>query len=315
MDTHKDSIPKQIERYTLVKRLGTGATATVYAAVYRGWNGFRLPVAIKIAKPGYEQRIWEEAHLMVQFNHPNIVDILDAGHSGVHAYYVMERVDGVNLRDLIRKSDQLPLSVGLDIAIQLCDALRLLHSDASEAIVHGDLKPANIMVNGEGQVKLLDFGIASPTGTQASDSRIGTPAYMAPEQVHGMGIDHRADIFMLGAVLYELFSGQRLFRGANVAELIRNRLRVDAILDLFQITAQVGSRCPVLPSIIHRCVRGNPAERYRRVETIGKALAEIRSDLPQAVSVSKFWSHYSGRSERVEAANVQSFPTLCPLAV
>ena len=165
-------------------------------------------VAIKVLAPErvHEERFAEhferEAKTLAKMSHPNIVTVFDHGETGGLFYIVMEFVDGVNLRDLLREGKMEP-EQALVIVPPICDALQYAHD---KGIVHRDIKPENILLDREGRVKIADFGIASLVG--ASGEKSGTPPYMAPEQSGGT-VDRRADIYALGVVLYEMLTGER----------------------------------------------------------------------------------------------------------
>ena len=284
--------------YRFGPRVGRGGTSEVFAGQYVGPLNFRMPVAIKVAKAGFEEMLVHEARLMSGIRHPNIVSILALERHSDHTFYVMERVQGVSLKQLIRSGRSVPLHVCLNLAIQLCDALSCLHqtktTQGGKAIVHGDIKPTNIMVTPSGQIKLIDFGIATPFGQHVSANSYGTPAYMAPEQILRNPLDARTDLFSFGAVLFELLTGKRLFSETNIAKLVQERLCVDRTIDLFHITTQVGPRCPELCELIHRCVREKPVERFASFEPVGAALRVLRDSLPKTIPVRTWWEQDQG---------------------
>ncbi len=168
-----------------------------------------LPPELALA-PGFDERFQREAQVLAKLNHPNIVDVYDFGKAGPYSYLLLEFVEGVNLRELMIGGEAGP-SDALEIVPQLCEALQFAH-DAG--VVHRDVKPENILINTRGRVKITDFGIAKlasashPNLTQTRQA-MGTPQYMAPEQIERpQDVDHRADIYAMGVVFYELLTGE-----------------------------------------------------------------------------------------------------------
>lgn len=199
----------------LLELVGVGGMGAVYKARQRNLD---RTVALKILPPdtgqgtAFAERFSREARALARLNHPNIVTVHDFGQAGGFYYFLMEFIDGANLRHLL--SDQkLPPETALAIVPQICEALQYAHT---QGVVHRDIKPENILLDKAGRVKIADFGLAKLTGTATSISRLtqprevmGTPHYMAPEQVeHPADVDHRADIFSLGVVFYEMLTGE-----------------------------------------------------------------------------------------------------------
>jgi serine/threonine protein kinase/TM2 domain-containing membrane protein YozV len=208
-------LAKNFPQLEILQFIGQGGMGAVYQA--RQPNLDRL-VALKILPPqagrdpGFAERFSREARALARLNHPNIVAIHDFGQAGEFYYLVMEYVDGTNLRQLERTRKLAPREA-LAIVPQICDALQFAHD---EGVVHRDIKPENILVDRRGRVKIADFGLAKLLGQERKDFTIteanhviGTPHYMAPEQVeHPQHVDHRADIYSLGVVFYEMLTGE-----------------------------------------------------------------------------------------------------------
>ncbi len=206
---------RRFGRYQVLARLGKGGMGEVYQALQPGLG--RL-VAIKVLPPELQhdrefvERFNREAQALARLNHPNIVTVHEFGVEEGRYYFVMELVDGTNLRQLLRDG-KLPPERALRIVPQVCDALEYAHE---EGVVHRDVKPENILVDRKGRVKIADFGIARVIAPAGSTQRLtstglilGTPHYMAPEQVEDpTKVDHRADIYSLGVVFYEMLTGQ-----------------------------------------------------------------------------------------------------------
>ena len=200
-----EALAEKFPGFEILECLGRGGMGVVYKARQKSLG--RL-VAIKILPPErvgeakFADRFAIEAATLAKLSHPNIVTVHDFGEIGGLFYIVMEYVDGVNLRDLLREGKLEPKQA-LAIVPPICDALQFAHD---KGIVHRDIKPENLLLDKDGRVKIADFGIASLMG--AAGEIAGTPPYMAPEQ-NGANIDHRADIYALGVVLYEMLTGQR----------------------------------------------------------------------------------------------------------
>ena len=203
-------------QYEILDLLGHGGMGAVYKARQKSLDRM---VALKIIKPtmatdpGFAERFEREAKALARLNHPNIVSVYDLGESDGLYYFAMEYVEGANLRRLI-ETKALPAEEAIQVIPQICEALQFAHD---EGIVHRDIKPENILVDSRGRVKIADFGLAkllSDGGTEyyaltATHQVMGTPRYMAPEQMEGSrAVDHRADIYSLGVVFYEMLTGE-----------------------------------------------------------------------------------------------------------
>jgi serine/threonine protein kinase len=218
--------------------LGRGGMGVVYRARQRGLD--RL-VALKILPPGvgsdpaFAERFTREARALARLNHPGIVTVHDFGQVDGLYYFIMEYVDGVNLREVIRRGDLRP-EAALALVPQICEALQYAHE---EGIVHRDIKPENILMDRRGRVKIADFGlgkllVAAPAGAGLTGTQqvLGTLHYMAPEQwERPRAVDHRADIYSLGVVFYELLTGELpLGRFAPPSRKVRVDLRLDEVV-------------------------------------------------------------------------------------
>jgi eukaryotic-like serine/threonine-protein kinase len=210
------------KRYRRVRLLGHGGMATVELAHDTELD---RPVAIKrlaenlAANEEYKQRFLREARLAARLSHPNIVAVYDAGAENGVPYIVMEYVEGENLSDLVRRRRRLEPAEAVALALQACWGLEIAH-DAG--LVHRDIKPQNLLITPDGTLKIADFGIArSLDGTQLTQAGtvLGTAAYLAPEQAAGDQVTAAADIYALGAVLYELLTGRPPYEADSLAEL------------------------------------------------------------------------------------------------
>ncbi len=213
-----------VGRYEIIKEIGQGAMGTVYLGKDPRIN---RQVAIKTLKyndveqdqlPKVKRRFFKEAEAAGKLSHPNIVTVYDVGEDHDLAYIAMELISGKELTGYCRKGSLLPINRVLSIVIQVAEALDYAHQ---RDVVHRDIKPANIMLI-ENEVRVTDFGIArviSSSSTRTGDV-FGTPNYMSPEQVAGKKVDGRSDLFSLGTVFYEMLTGQKPFRGSNLANLM-----------------------------------------------------------------------------------------------
>jgi eukaryotic-like serine/threonine-protein kinase len=259
--------------YELVSLIGAGGMGEVYRA-----RDLRLgrEVAVKVlpgnaaADPDRLQRFAQEARATAALNHPNILSVYDIGAEGALQFVVSELLEGETLRAALERG-ALPLRKAVELGAQVARGLAAAHE---RHIVHRDLKPDNIFITREGRAKILDFGLArilhaaepadqtmtaGATAGTTPGMVLGTMGYMSPEQVRGLTADHRSDIFSFGAVLYEMLSGKRAFRGATAADTM------SAILSADPPELESGARTipPILDRLVRRCLEKAPDERYQ----------------------------------------------------
>ena len=211
----------QLGRYELLAELGQGAMGVVYKALDPVLDRVVAIKTINLTLPkdelaDYEARFYQEARAAGGLNHPNIVTIYDIGKSERLAYMAMEFLEGEELRSILSSKEALPVTLALDIAIQVADGLAYAHD---RQVVHRDIKPANIMIVRDGLVKITDFGIARMRTNEVKTMTgmiLGSPKYMSPEQVTGKRADHRVDLFSLGVVLYEMLTGEAPFLADSI---------------------------------------------------------------------------------------------------
>jgi serine/threonine-protein kinase len=212
---------QQLGRYELLSELGQGAMGVVYKARDPVLDRVVAIKTINLTLPKdelseYEARFYQEARAAGGLNHPNIVTIYDIGKSDRVAYMAMEFLEGEELRSVLSHREPLPVALALDIAAQVAEGLDYAHESH---IVHRDIKPANIMIVRDGLVKITDFGIARMRTNEVKTMTgmiLGSPKYMSPEQVAGKRADHRADLFSLGVVLYEMLTGAAPFLADSI---------------------------------------------------------------------------------------------------
>src|SRR5512134_3480314 len=286
--------------YEIVSQLGQGGMGVVFRA-----RDTRLErdVAVKVLPknlaedPDALSRFEREAKAVANLSHPNILAIHDLGREEGTVYATMELLEGETLRQRLQDG-ALPPRKAVEIALEIASGLAAAHD---KGIVHRDLKPENVFLLGSGQVKVLDFGLArmAPVATEGSDvptlslstepGRVmGTVGYMAPEQVRGKTVDARADIFSFGAVLYEMLTGKRAFRGESPVETLNAILKEDPP-SLFESTQNVS---PALERIVRRCLEKRPEERFRTAHDLAIALDAIstsstRSMTTEAIATSE----------------------------
>lgn len=262
-----ESISVHFPRLELLEPLGQGGMGWVYKA--RQLDLDRI-VALKVlpphiaAAPSFAQRFQREARALASLNHPNIVAIHEFGQSGPYYHFIMEYVDGGNLRQL-QKDRSLTPEKAVRLVPSLCDALQFAHD---RGIVHRDIKPENILVDSRGQVKITDFGVAKLTHADSDPDitqtrhPLGTPRYMAPEQFGSPDrVDHRADLFALGVVFYEMLTGELpLGRFAPPSQ----RVAVDTRLD----------------DVVLKSLEQSPERRYQTASAVKIDLERIGTQPP-----------------------------------
>ena len=271
----------RVAHFEIVAPIGAGGMGEVYRA-----RDLRLnrDVALKVLPESYStdadrlRRFEQEARAAAALNHPAILAVYDIGVHGDAPYIVSELLEGRTLRHRLNEG---PLRNAAEVAIAIASGLAAAHA---KGIVHRDLKPENIFLTTDGRVKILDFGLAKliavtpetgDTATALADTQpgmmLGTLGYMAPEQVRGQPIDHRADIFAFGAILYEMLSGRRAFQGATTADTLAAILGSDPVLSIGD-DRQVG---PGMTRIVARCLEKNQGSRFQSASDLAFALEAI----------------------------------------
>ncbi len=258
------------KRYRIVGLVGKGGMGEVYRA-----DDLKLsqPVALKFLPHRYLKdaaalaRFHREVRVARQVSHKNVCRVYDIGEiNGLH-YLSMEFIKGEELSSLLRRIGRLPSAKALQIARQLCAGLSAAHE---AGVLHRDLKPSNVMIDGDGNARITDFGLAGLEEEFREDElNAGTPAYMAPEQLDGRPVSVRTDIYSLGLVLYELFTGRRAFDAATLGELIALR-RSDTTPTL--PTSLVQDLDPLIERVIERCLQNNPDDRPASALQVAAAL-------------------------------------------
>ena len=277
------SAGQRLGAYQLIELLGAGGMGEVWRALD---PGLRRHVAIKIlpsqysADPDRLRRFEQEAHAAGRLNHPNVLSVYAIGEHDGFPYLVTELLEGMTLRQKLA-GGPLPEVTALEYADQLVQGLAAAHD---KGIVHRDLKPENVFVTNDERLKILDFGLAKlapvapepePQTRTATGMALGTPGYMAPEQVRGDAVDHRTDVFAVGVVLYEMLAGRHPFAGETSAETMTAILKADPP-PMIGVSAQV-------EQIVRHCLEKAPAARYQSARDLAFQLRLLRHPSSSAV--------------------------------
>src|SRR6202795_3678318 len=260
-------------RYQILRKLGAGGMANVYLAEDQELG---RRVAIKILNDRHAndeqfvERFRREAKNAAALSHPNIVSIYDRGEAEGTYYIAMEYLDGRSLKELIMSRGDPPIAVVVEYTRQILDALRFAHR---HGIVHRDIKPHNVLVDGEGRVKVTDFGIARAGVSQMTEagSIVGTAQYLSPEQAKGAPVDQTSDLYSVGVVLYELLTGEVPFSGDTPVEIAMKHL--STVPD--PPSAKRADVPREIDMVVMRALGKDPSERYQSAEEMDADLRRI----------------------------------------
>jgi len=265
-------------KYLLLDRLGAGGMGEVFKA-RDGETGrdvvVKIPYAHLLGDPATYSRYEREVEIGRRLKHPNIQRMLDEGRvdGGVAPYVVLEYVEGEPLREFLDERGPRPPEEAVRLTLQLTDALTYCHK---HGIIHRDLKPENVLIAPDGHLKLVDFGIALLRGARRLtfrrlSSEVGTPDYMAPEQVQGDRGDARTDVYAVGVMLYEMLAGEVPYQGDSPLSVMSQHVTTDAPL--------LRSKCkdvpPPLEAVVYRALQRDPADRYPTMEALQHDLEHL----------------------------------------
>lgn len=280
---------EKLGRYKILGVLGQGAMGIVYKAVD---ERIERVVAIKTLQVGAElppdklaefrERFFHEAQYAGKLNHPSIVTIFDVEEVDGVSYIAMEYVDGKTLEYVIDNEPDISVKRMIEIMIEICDGLSYAHKNG---VIHRDIKPSNIIITADGHAKITDFGIAKVGNSSNTvvGTILGTPGYMSPEQITGKSVDHRTDIFSLGAVFYEFLTQRKAFPGTNLTEILY-RVMNENPPPVSVVNPMVP---PVFDNIISRALRRNAEERYRSVDFFEQDIQRVELTLTMTSSASQ----------------------------
>ena len=283
-----DAGPNMLGRYELIRRIAAGGMGEIYLARLRGAAGFEKRVVIKTilpalaAEPEFVERFLDEGRLVVQLTHGNIVPVFDLGDAQGRYFLAMEYIPGRDLRAVARAAiatgaSPIPWAIAAHICAEIAKGLGYAHRKIGAdgrplGLVHRDVSPSNVLVSTEGEVKLIDFGIARAQSkfVETATGRIqGKFCYMSPEQACGLPVDARSDIFSTGTLLYELLTGRRPFEGANDLET----LEIVRLAACAPPSDLIASLPPELDAVCARALARDPDDRFESADQMGAALA------------------------------------------
>lgn len=277
---------ERLDDFEVLRHLGSGGMSEVYQARQLSTGQLvvlKVPFAHLLSDPSVLVRFRREAEIAAQLEHPNIQrGLLPSGRQAAsRPYMALEFIEGRLLREVLQERQQLEPAAVVHIAVQIANALEYCHK---RGIVHRDLKPENVMLTPEGQVKLMDFGIALRQGARRVTWRrmsgeIGTPDYMAPEQIQGARGDARTDIYQLGIMMYEMLAGEPPFHGDNPYAVMEQHLRADppSLFNQRDVPAP-------LAYAVHRAIQRDPRRRYTSAAALRDDLVHPDRIPPEAIA-------------------------------
>jgi serine/threonine-protein kinase len=267
------------DRYELTELVGTGGMSSVYKA-----HDMLLErnVALKILHEHYSEdeefveRFKREARSVAQLSHPNIVTVIDRGEAGGRQFIVFEYIDGESLKELVVRSGRLPVARALELAREIARGLVFAHE---HGLVHRDVKPQNVLLNGDGHAKVTDFGIARSLdvehGVTQTGTILGTSSYIAPEQASGQPVDAQTDVYSLGAVLYELLAGDVPFPGENFVSVAMKHVN-EPPPNLLDMRRDVPLR---VAAAVDRALEKDPDQRFPSMDAFAAELDACLAEL------------------------------------
>jgi eukaryotic-like serine/threonine-protein kinase len=267
------------DRYELTELVGTGGMSSVYKAHD---TLLERNVALKILHDHYSdddefvERFRREARTVAQLSHPNIVTVIDRGEANGRQFIVFEYIDGENLKELVVRSGRLPVRRALELAVEVARGLAFAHD---HGLVHRDVKPQNVLLNGDGKAKVTDFGIARSRdvehGVTQTGTVLGTSNYIAPEQATGQPVDAQTDVYSLGVVLYELLAGDVPFPGESFVSVAMKHVNEQAP-DLRDVRRDVPPR---IAAAVDRALAKDPRHRFPTMDAFAAELEACLAEL------------------------------------
>ena len=265
LSNSKVTADKIIGKYIINEMMDQGGFGIVYKGIH---STLHMPVAVKMLKhnnamdPDFLEIFRTEAKIIARLNHANIIRIYDIEELYKTIFIVTEYLEGSNLKSILENTPNLPLTKILDVTIQICSGLEYAHK---HGIIHQDINPHNIFIQSDGQVKIIDFGLACPTGNLDCNFLFpGTIFYIAPEQINGDPVDERTDIYSLGITVYEMITGQRPFPEDDTNNLINLHLHED----ITSLNANTSNLPDELNNFFMKTIRKEPSARYKNISEI-----------------------------------------------
>ena len=280
--TDAHAVPDRIGKYVIIKEVGRGSTGVVYLS-HDPYYGRDVAIKVYNSNQGMDpekarlarKMFLSEAHMVGMLQHPNILPIYDAGEENERCYIVTEHIHGARtLAAFCRSDNQLRIDAVVEIIFKCAKALHYAHS---RGVIHRDIKPSNIMLTQDGDVRIIDFGIALVADSDISriEGIAGSPSYMSPEQVQSLDLTNRSDLYSLGAVMYELLTGSRPFRAGNLAKLL-HQIVYATPTPIHTLRADVPEE---LELVVAMAMQKEPEKRYRNGVDLAAALTRVHQKL------------------------------------
>src|SRR5258708_6560566 len=278
---------KTLGRYNIERTLGKGAMGVAYEGIDpRLGRRVAIKTILKShldedTAKDYSMRLMRNAQAVARLNHPNIVQVYDFGEEGDIAYLVMEFIKGKELKTFFDASERFDLKEAVRIMAELCDALDFAHN---AGIIHGDIKPANGMLDAQARSKLTDFGVARVQDSNKTSverpqagTMVGTPAYMSPEQITGGNIDKRSDVFSAGIILYHSLPGERPFPGSGAWTIAKKIMQEEPPLP----SSLNNAITPLFDAVVNKALAKNPNQRFQSARDLAVALKRALEGKPE----------------------------------